>query len=92
MPPHITVLTCQDEYLVSSMYPGVDGALVGFAGCIPGLHYVLKKQGIMKSLHCLNPDEVLSEGQAEEIDRLWKAYPEIADDSFVEAFMANENL
>ncbi|MBE6570060.1 MAG: dihydrodipicolinate synthase family protein [Ruminococcaceae bacterium] len=61
-----------------------------FAGCIPGLHYVLKKQGIMKSLHCLNPDEILSPGQAEEIDRLWKAYPEIADDSFVEAFMAQE--
>lgn len=61
-----------------------------FAGCIPGLHYILHKQGIMKSVHCLNPEEVLSEGQAEEIDRLWKAYPEIADDSFVEAFMANE--
>ncbi len=62
-----------------------------FAGCIPGLHYVLKKQGIMTSLHCLNPNEILSVGQAEEIDRLWSAYPEIADDDFVKEFIAKEN-
>ena len=61
-----------------------------FAGCIPGLHYILKKQGIMETSYCLNPDEVLSPGQAEEIDRLWKAYPEIADDDFVSSFMATE--
>ncbi len=61
-----------------------------FAGCIPGMHYILKKQGLMETVHCLNPEETLSEGQAEEIDRLWAAYPEIADDSFVEAFMAKE--
>lgn len=62
-----------------------------FAGCIPGLHYVLKKQGLMTSLHCLNPNEVLSEGQAEEIDRLWSEYPEIADDEFVKTFIQKEN-
>lgn len=62
-----------------------------FAGCIPGLHYVLKKQGLMTSLHCLNPNEVLSIGQAEEIDRLWEAYPEIADDDFVKEFIKKEN-
>ena len=62
-----------------------------FAGCIPGLHYVLKKQGLMTSLNCLNPNEVLSTGQAEEIDRLWAAYPEIADDDFVKGFIKKEN-
>jgi len=62
-----------------------------FAGCIPGMHYVLQKQGLMKTVYCLRPDETLSEGQAEEIDRLWEAYPEIADDSFVKAFMEKEN-
>ena len=61
-----------------------------FAGCIPGLHYVLMKQGLMRGTWRLNPDEVLSDGQAEEIDRLWAAYPEVADDAFVKAFMSKE--
>lgn len=60
-----------------------------FAGCIPGLHYVLMKQGLMRGTWCLNPNEVLSEGQAEEIDRVWKIYPEVADDDFVKAFLQN---
>lgn len=62
-----------------------------FAGCIPGLHYVLMKQGLLKGTWCLNPKEVLSEGQAELIDRLWKSYPEVADDAFVQAFLAKES-
>ncbi len=31
------ILTCHDEYLLASMVQGVDGALVGFASCIPQL-------------------------------------------------------
>ncbi len=62
-----------------------------FAGCIPGLHYVLMKQGLMRGTWCLNPDEVLSDGQAAEIDRLWAAYPEIADDAFVADFVSKDN-
>lgn len=58
-----------------------------FRGCIPGMHYVLMKQNLMRGLWCLNPDETLSEGQAELIDRLWAKYPEIADDEFVRKFM-----
>ena len=61
-----------------------------FAGCIPGLHYVLMKQGLMKGTWCLNPDEVLSEGQAELIDTLWRIYPEVADDDFVARFLKDE--
>lgn len=61
-----------------------------FAGCIPGLHYVLMKQGLMRGTWCLNPDEVLSPGQAEEIDRLWAVYPEVADDAFVKEFLSKE--
>lgn len=60
-----------------------------FAGCIPGLHYVLMKQGLMQGLWCLNPEEVLSNGQAEEIDRLWAEYPDVADDDFVKKFAGN---
>lgn len=58
-----------------------------FAGCIPGLHYVLMKQRLMEGTWCLNPNEVLSPGQAEEIDRVWSAYPEVADDVFVKEFL-----
>ena len=61
-----------------------------FAGCIPGMHYVLMKQGLMHGTWCLNPEETLSPGQAEEIDRLWAAYPEVTDDTFVKAFLAAE--
>lgn len=59
-----------------------DGAN-NFAGCIPGLHYVLKKQGLMKSLNCINPDEKLSLGQEKEFDRIYNMYPELFDDDFV---------
>lgn len=61
------------------------------AGCIPGLHYVLMKQGLMRGAWCLNPNEVLSVGQAEEIDRLWKNYPEVTDDAFVQKFLITED-
>lgn len=59
-----------------------DGAN-NFAGCISGLHYVLKKQGLMKSLNCINPDEKLSLGQEKEFDRIYNMYPELFDDDFV---------
>ena len=54
-----------------------------FAGCIPGLHYVLKKQGLMKSLNCINPDEKLSPGQVQEFERIYSMYPYLFDDDFV---------
>ena len=60
-----------------------------FAGCIPGLHYVLKKQGLMKSLNCINPDEVLSDGQSEEIERIYAMYPQLVDDDFVKENIGN---
>ncbi len=56
-----------------------------FAGCIPGIHEVLRRQGLLPGTWCLNPDEVLSPGQAEEIDRVWEAYPHLNDDAFVDA-------
>ncbi len=54
-----------------------------FAGCIPGVHEVLRRQGLMDGTWCLNPDEVLSPGQSEEIDRVYKMYPHLNDDAFV---------
>ena len=57
----------------------------GFKGCIAGLHEVLRRQGLMKGIWCLNPDETMSPGQNEEIDRVYKMYPHLNDDDFVKA-------
>ena len=54
-----------------------------FAGCIPGVHEVLRRQGLMAGTWCLDPDETLSEGQAREIDRVYEMYPHLNDDAFV---------
>ncbi len=54
-----------------------------FAGSIPGIHEVLRRQGLLSGRHTLNPDEVLSPGQSEEIDRVYSAYPHLNDDEFV---------
>ena len=54
-----------------------------FAGCIPGCHEVLRRQGLLEGIWCLDPKEVLSPGQAAEIDRVHAAYPEMNDDAFV---------
>ena len=56
-----------------------------FAGCIAGLHEVLRRQGLLEGLWCLDPEEGLSPGQLEEIDRAYKQYPELNDDEFVAA-------
>ena len=57
----------------------------GFAGCIPGIHEVLRRQGLLAGRWCLDPAEHLSPGQAADIDRVITAYPHLADDDFVAA-------
>lgn len=54
-----------------------------FAGCIVGLHEVLRRQGLLEGIWTLDRDEKLSPGQKEEIDRVYAAYPELNDDAFV---------
>ena len=54
-----------------------------FAGCIPGIHEVLRRQGLLQGTWCLDPTEMLSEGQAGEIDRVMRRYPSLGDDEFV---------
>ncbi len=58
-----------------------------FAGCIPGIHEVLRRQGLLQGTWCLNPDEVLSPGQSGEIDRVYRSYPHLHDDDFVKAHL-----
>ena len=54
-----------------------------FKGSIAGVHEILRRQGLFESINMLNPNEVLSVGQSEEIDRIYKLYPELNDDHFV---------
>lgn len=54
-----------------------------FAGCIVGLHEVLRRQGLLEGVWTLNEKEVLTPQQSAEIDRVYKAYPELNDDDFV---------
>lgn len=56
-----------------------------FRGCIAGCHEVLRRQGLFEGIWCLDPDEVLSPGQAEAIARIMRLYPELGDNAFVAA-------
>jgi hypothetical protein len=56
-----------------------------FAGCIPGCHEVLRRQGLLEGTWCLDPKEALSPGQSEEIDRVYREHRDLADDEFVRA-------
>jgi dihydrodipicolinate synthase/N-acetylneuraminate lyase len=58
-------------------------AATGFRGCISGLHEVLRRQGLLEGLWCLDEHETLSPGQLAEIDRVYRAYPHLHDDDFV---------
>jgi dihydrodipicolinate synthase/N-acetylneuraminate lyase len=54
-----------------------------FAGCLPGIHEVLRRQGLLATIACLDPHEKLSPGQAREITRVTETYPSLVDDTFV---------
>jgi dihydrodipicolinate synthase/N-acetylneuraminate lyase len=54
-----------------------------FRGCIAGLHEVLRRQGLLEGTWCLDENEGLSNGQLEEIDRVYRAYPHLNDDDFI---------
>jgi hypothetical protein len=59
-----------------------------FKGSIAGIHEVLRRQGIFEGLWCINPEEKLSEGQIEEIDRVCRDYPHLIDDQFVKDYLS----
>ncbi len=60
----------------------------GFKGCIAGLHEVLRRQGLMENIYCLNPKETMSKGQTDELDRVYKMYPHLNDDAFIRENLA----
>lgn len=59
----------------------------GYHGCIPGIHEVLRRQGLLAGRWCLDPAEELSPGQLAELDRIHQAYPHLRDDEFVAAHL-----
>jgi hypothetical protein len=63
-----------------------------FHGCIPGIHEILRRQGLLEGRWCLNPDEELSPGQMEEIDRVCQQYPDLVDDRFVQEFLEQNTV
>ncbi len=54
-----------------------------FQGCIAGLHEVLRRQGLLDGIWCLDHRESLGPGQMAEIDRVLRAYPHLCDDQFI---------
>ena len=55
-----------------------------FRGCIPGIHEILRRQGLLEGRWCLDANEELSPGQSAELDRVCRAYPHLQDDAFVQ--------
>jgi len=68
---------------VTDMNAALFDAANGYRGCIPGVHEVLRRGGLFEGTWCLDPDEVLSPGQSEELDRVIHSYPHLTDEAFV---------
>jgi hypothetical protein len=70
---------------VTDMNAAVFDVANAYRGCIAGVHAVLERQGLLAGRWCLDPEEDVSPGQLEEIERVARAYPELIDDAFVAA-------
>ena len=55
-----------------------------FLGCIAGCHEVLRRQGPLEGIWCLDPAEGLGPGQAQQIDRVYRQHGDLSDDAFVQ--------
>jgi len=69
---------------VTDMNGAIFDSAHGYAGCLPGVHEVLRRQGIFRTIVCLDSAEVLSPGQEDEISRVCRSYPHLVDDGFVQ--------
>jgi len=73
IPPEMLTLAQQ----ITDANAAVFDPVHGFHGCIPGIHEVLRRQGLLAGRWCLDPHEELSPGQSEEIDRIYRMYPHL---------------
>ena len=46
---------------------------------------MLRREGLLEGIWCLDPEEGLGPGQADEITRVMATYPELGDGEFVKA-------
>jgi dihydrodipicolinate synthase/N-acetylneuraminate lyase len=79
----VDVALLRDGAALTDANAAIFDAANAFAGCIPGIHEVLRRQGLLAGVWCLDTGEKLSLGQEAEIDRVCRSYPALADDSFV---------
>ena len=75
---------------ITDMNAALFDAQNNFHGCIAGIHEILRRQKLLSGIWCLNPNESLSPGQLEEIDRIVGQYPELTDDQFVFDFLKDK--
>ena len=81
--PHVEASLLRDGAALTDANAAIFDAANAFAGCIPGIHEILRRQGLLRGTWCLDPNERLSPGQEEEISRVVRRYPELGDDEFV---------
>jgi hypothetical protein len=81
VPPELLALDAQVTDCNSALFDVAHD----FRGCIAGCHEVLRRQGVLQGIWCLDANEGLSPGQAEEITRVHASYPHLHDDAFVAA-------
>ncbi len=81
VPQEMLTLACQMTLANKAIFD----ADHNFAGCIPGISYVLRRQGLMSHIGVLDPVDMLSLGQTDKIDRVIRDYPHLIDDEFVRA-------
>jgi dihydrodipicolinate synthase/N-acetylneuraminate lyase len=84
IPPELLTLNAQ----VTDANAAVFDAAHGFAGCLPGIHEMLRRVGLLEGRWCLNPKAELSPGQSGEIDRICRSYPWMSDADFVKEHLA----
>jgi hypothetical protein len=70
---------------VTDANAAVFDAANNFHGVIAGCHEILRRQGLLAGIWCLDPNEGLGPGQQAAIDRVYAAYPHLTDDEFVRA-------
>lgn len=75
---------------VTDMNAAIFDPVHGFKGSIAGIHEVLRRQGLIEGIWCLEPEEKLSPMQLQEIDRVIKQYPKLIDDRFVKEFLKKD--
>ncbi|MHA1564301.1 MAG: dihydrodipicolinate synthase family protein [Alphaproteobacteria bacterium] len=73
------------DSMITACNAAVFDAANDYRGVIAGCHEVLRRQGLLADIWCLDPQETLSPGQRREIARVENAYPEVTDNKFVAA-------